>query len=172
MPVTSTFYPLIRPQYYHMNLCTFPGSWDHSNPRYRNTYPVTALMSKNQNVSPHNRPPPPSAAQNLTTSENLARMPSSLLLLVVFFREGRDEIRGDEVGTCSRHTTHGMIKYRGSTSGAVISERAVERTNTSRKEVLGPSGCSCGRVLRRLVCNGAGDDGFESARYVRQNDSM
>lgn len=89
------------------------------------------------------------------------------MVLVVFFRDGRDEIRGGEVGTCSRHTTHGIIKYRGSTSGAVMSERAVERTNTSKKEVLGPSACSCGRVLSRLVCNGVGDDGFESARYVK-----
>lgn len=49
-------------------------------------------------------------------------------------------------GTCSRHITHGMMKYLGSTSGAVISDSAVERTQMIANEVSAP--CTfCFRVV-------------------------
>lgn len=36
-------------------------------------------------------------------------------------------------GTCNLHMTHGMIKYRGSTSGAVMTESAVAAVQTIMK---------------------------------------
>lgn len=132
---------------YHINLCTFPGSWGHSNPLYRNIYPVTALMSKNHTVSPHRRTSTPSRTHASTAPVIFASTPPRLFPLLARFCGGADATRG----TCSRHTTHGMMKYRGSTSGAVIRERAVARRKMSRKEVRGPSD-SRGLVARGLDC--------------------
>jgi len=41
--------------YYHMNLCTFPGSCGHANPQNKNTYPVPALIATNHAVSIQSR---------------------------------------------------------------------------------------------------------------------
>lgn len=56
-------------------------------------------------------------------------------------------VEGSE-GTCRRQITHGMMKYRGSTSGAVINDRAVDRRKMMRKEVLGPSCAACPGTVR------------------------
>jgi len=42
-----------------------------------------------------------------------------------------------KVGTCSLHITHGMIKYLGSTKGAVMRDSAVEMSQTMVNEVVG-----------------------------------
>lgn len=42
-------------------------------------------------------------------------------------------------GTCNLQSNHGMIKYLGSTSGAVMSESAVEKNQIITKEVSVPS---------------------------------
>ena len=43
---------------------------------------------------------------------------------------------------CNLQIIHGIIKYLGSTSGAVMSESAVLRMKIRRNDVVGPSGCS------------------------------
>lgn len=121
-------------------------------------------MSRNQKVSPHSHTLLPSASQGLTNPTILTSAFSRLLPLLVFFGEGRE---GDGAGTCRRHITHGIIKYRGSTRGAVISESAVERMKMRKKEVLGPSFCAGGLVASGFECGGTGVDGVERARYAR-----
>jgi hypothetical protein len=56
-------------------------------------------------------------------------------------------------GRCRRHIIHGRIKYRGSTSGAVIRQREVERRKMNGKEVFIPPSST-------IACDfGAGREG-------------
>lgn len=67
-----------------------------------------------------------------------------------FCESGKEGCWFENLGTCKRHITHGMMKYRGSTRGAVISERAVVSTNMRRKEVLGS--CSSVELIGAECC--------------------
>lgn len=53
---------------------------------------------------------------------------------------------GEDGRTCRRHISHGRMKYRGSTKGAVMSERAVEvkkmRTKETRKQLDSLPACA------------------------------
>ena len=55
-----------------------------------------------------------------------------------FTGEREEDVLGWD-GRCKRHIIHGMMKYRGSTRGAVMSESAVDRIQIRKKDVLGPS---------------------------------
>lgn len=117
-------------------------------------------MSKNQNVSAQSHTSP----LCITTPTILASTPLRPLPFLAFFCDAAEV---DDAGTCRRHITQGMMKYRGSTRGAVIRESAVERMNMSTKEVLGSSFCSVGLADGRLEGCGTGADGFLSVRYVK-----
>lgn len=93
---------------HHINLCTLPSSLAHSNPLHKNTAHVPAFAAKNHIVSPHN--------------------------LVLSTPSPPSEPR---LGyTFSRQSTHGRIKYRGSTRGAVMRDSDVARSQTSANEVF------------------------------------
>lgn len=116
--------------HYHINLCTLPGSLAHSNSFPKNTAHVPTFTARNHSVSPHN-------------------LVLSILNPAIEPWLGR---------TCSRHITHGRIKYRGSTRGAVISDRAVVRSQMSANDVF----VSAAGFLA-LFCI-AGRDGFPRRR--------
>lgn len=117
-------------------------------------------MSRNQNVSPQSQ----TSHLSITAPTVLASIPPRRLPFLAFFCEASGV--GD-AGTCRRHITQGMMKYRGSTSGAVMSESAVERMKMSRKDVLGSLDCIVGAEEGRLDCCGALTDGLESVRHVK-----
>lgn len=98
----------IPPIHYHINLCTLPGSLDHSNSFPKKTAHVITFTMRNHSVSPHN-------------------------LVFSTLNPASEPWLGC---TCSRHNTHGRIKYRGSTRGAVIKDNAVERSQMSANDVF------------------------------------
>ena len=59
-----------------------------------------------------------------------------LLALLSFEAHSTSDARG-KAGTCNLHTTHGMMKYRGSTKGAVTRDNAVEMSQIKVNEVVG-----------------------------------
>ena len=69
-------------------------------------------------------------------------------------REGEGEGRE---GTWSRHITHGKMKYRGSTSGAVMRERKLARMRIRRKDVDGEVVSGFVSAVGALRFGGAGD---------------
>lgn len=105
---SSICHTRFTPNHHHINLCTTPGSLAHSNPFPKNTTHVPTLTTINHSVSPHN------LDLSISSPANEPRL-------------GR---------TCSRHSTHGRMKYRGSTRGAVISDRAVVMSQMSTNDVL------------------------------------
>ena len=50
----------------------------------------------------------------------------------------RGRLAEAEDGTFNRHMTQGMMKYRGSTSGAVTNDKLVVTRKIQRKDVVGP----------------------------------
>ena len=98
----------VPPTHYHMNLCTLPGSLAHSNSFPKNTTHVPTFTARNHTVSPHN------LALSTLNPANEPRLGC----------------------TCSRHSTHGRMKYRGSTRGAVISDSVVARSQMSANDVF------------------------------------
>lgn len=103
---------------HHINLCTLPGSCGHSNPLYRNIYPVTTLIARNHRVS--------------SQSSYLPQWSSSLFESLDCCGEG-DTI-------CNRQNSHGRMKYRGSTRGAVASDREVAMSQARTKIMVLPCG--------------------------------
>ncbi|EFW15905.1 hypothetical protein CPSG_07532 [Coccidioides posadasii str. Silveira] len=129
---------------YHINRCTFPGSCGHSNPLYKNMYPVTAFTIKNHT--------PSIIRGKYRMSCLLASLEDALMLsLRLSCSEYIDE------GICNRHKTQGMIKYRGSTRGAVIRQRVVDASHTITKLTRTPSVGSS-----RLECREFGESAVPS----------
>ena len=62
-------------------------------------------------------------------------------------------------GTFKRHITQGITKYRGSTSGAVMSERVVVKRSIRTNEVVGPA-CSLSLIIFVDGCSGESKEGF------------
>jgi len=126
-----------------MNRCTFPGSFAHSNPLCKNTYPVTRLITVYHEVS----------TQSLTSSRQITvqSQPFLISLFAASFLVSGDESPSDSdiliEGTCNLQNSHGRIQYRGSTSGADTSESVVVVSQTITKEIRQPMGETQAKVL-------------------------
>lgn len=132
---------------YHMNRWTFPGSLAHSNPLYKNKYPVTRLTTANHEVS----------INSLTSSPQITLQSQSFLVILFAASlsvSGGESPSDSEVwteGTCNLQNSQGRMKYRGSTSGAETSERVVVASQTITKETRQPKGETHANVLLSAV---------------------
>lgn len=125
---------------HQMNLCTCPGSCGHSKPLYRKTYPVTALIATNHKNSA-------TSGVNLASRKEgyFSSSSPSLVSLLPLPSDERAGNNTEDGGMCNRHITQGMMKYLGSTKGAVISESEVDKSQTRTK-------------LTRVSCSLGGSD--------------
>jgi hypothetical protein len=96
-------------------------------------------MSRNQMVSSHSLWSWPSYVQYFihpAQQDVDMTIHFSLWALLSFAGHSKSDASG-KAGTFSLHSTHGMMKYRGSTKGAVMSESVVEMSQMRVNEVFG-----------------------------------